>query len=123
MTRFVRPNPNDEVIGGDSVRDIQRRLLAQYPSPSVEIIDMARIEAQDLFEVKVQIIQKKKWLNGTQLGIGWGVGRGARALDNLRTASGEESLEGLYEIWDDLQEIKPLSDEFSKLREKDLKKR
>lgn len=31
------------------------------------------------------------------------MGRGARALDNLRTATGEESLSRLYQMLDDLQ--------------------
>nr|P92535.1 RecName: Full=Uncharacterized mitochondrial protein AtMg01010; AltName: Full=ORF118 [Arabidopsis thaliana]CAA69841.1 unnamed protein product [Arabidopsis thaliana] len=104
------------MIGGDSVEAIERRLLAKYPegSPSAEIIEMARIEAEDLFEIKAQIIQRMALYDPT----GDWMARGARALDNPRTTSGEESLERLYDIWKDLQETGPLSDEFSRLQEK-----
>lgn len=117
----VEPYPysDDEIIGGDSVGTIQRRLLAKYPSPSAEIIELSRLEAQDLFEVKVKIIQKMAQWDPT----GDWMGRGARALDNPRTESGEESLERLYEIWEDLDDTGVLSDSFSKLTERVLKKR
>jgi len=110
------PYRRDEMIGGDSVEAIERRLLAKYPegSPSAEIIEMARIEAEDLFEIKAQIIQRMALYDPT----GDWMARGARALDNPRTTSGEESLERLYDIWKDLQETGPLSDEFSRLQEK-----
>ncbi|KAK7325842.1 hypothetical protein VNO80_33889 [Phaseolus coccineus] len=49
------PYDEEEVIGGDSVRSIQNRLLAKYDSPSAHEITMARIEAEDLMEVKVEI--------------------------------------------------------------------
>ena len=75
---------------------------------------MARIEAEDLFEIKAQIIQRMALYDPT----GDWMARGARALDNPRTTSGEESLERLYDIWKDLQETGPLSDEFSRLQEK-----
>jgi hypothetical protein len=112
------PYSDNEVIGGDSVRAIQRRLLAQYPFPSAGIIDMARIEAQDLFEVKVKIIHKMAQWDPT----GDWLRCGARALENPRTASGEESLERLYDMWTDLQETGPLSDVFSKLEKRVFKK-
>ncbi|QCD79069.1 NADH dehydrogenase I subunit 2 [Vigna unguiculata] len=44
------PYDEEEVIGGDSVRSIQNRLLAKYDSPSAHEITMARIEAEDLME-------------------------------------------------------------------------
>lgn len=96
----VNPYPYqpDEVIGGDSVLSIQRRLLAQYVYPSAEIIERARIEAEDIFEVKVDIIARMAPLDPE----GDWLGRGARALDNPRTATGEESLDKLYRLRDDL---------------------
>ncbi|KAJ9535229.1 hypothetical protein OSB04_un001207 [Centaurea solstitialis] len=65
----ARPDPfpyqPDEVIGGDSVLSIQRRLLAQYVFPPAEVIDFARIQAEDLFEVKVNIIRQMTVLDPT----------------------------------------------------------
>ncbi|CAO2812559.1 unnamed protein product [Amaranthus hypochondriacus] len=115
----VEPYPyaDDQVIGGDSVNSILRRLLEyrNYPEfPPSEVIDFCRIEAQDLMEVKVEIIQR---MAAFDPGGDW-LGRGARALDNPRTATGEESLENLFQILDDLKETGPLSDSFSKLQEK-----
>lgn len=60
---------------------------------------MARIQAEDLFEVKVEIIQQMADLDPT----GDWMGRGARALENPHTATGEESLEKLYALLDDLR--------------------
>ncbi|CAK8576168.1 unnamed protein product [Lathyrus sativus] len=93
------PYPHDEIIGGDSVESIQRRLLGGSPSPSAHLIQMARIQAEDLFEVKVDICQV---MAGLHPGGDW-MGRGARALDNLRTAIGEESLSKLLRMREDLQ--------------------
>jgi hypothetical protein len=67
----------------------------------------------------VKIIQKMAQWDPT----GDWMGRGARALDNPRTASGEESLERLSNIWENLEKDGPLSDEFSKLHDKVLKKK
>ena len=92
------PYQADEVIGGDSVLSIQQRLLQKFGNPSSEEIDRARIEAEDLFEVKVDIIRQMETLDP---GGDW-ERRGARALDNPRTATGEELLERLYEIRDNL---------------------
>ena len=93
------PYADDQVIGGDSVRIILMRLLERHPSfPPSEVIDLCRIEAQDLMEVKAAIIQKMaSWDQGGD----W-MGSGARALDNPRTATGEDSLKNLYKILDDL---------------------
>ncbi|XP_020209585.1 uncharacterized protein LOC109794549 [Cajanus cajan] len=52
------PYPENEIIGGDSVEAIERRLLGRFPSPSAHDIQMARIQAEDLFEVKVDIIRR-----------------------------------------------------------------
>ncbi|KAI5582037.1 hypothetical protein POPTR_007G062262v4 [Populus trichocarpa] len=60
---------------------------------------MARIHAEDLFEVKVEIIKLMAVLDPT----GDWMGRGARALDNPRTATGEESVGKLYSLLEDLQ--------------------
>lgn len=92
------PYRPDEIIGGDSVDAIQRRLLARYNFPSYEQIQFARIDAEDRFEVKVDIIQIMAGLDPT----GNWMGRGARALDNPRTATGEPSLEQLYALLEDL---------------------
>jgi len=93
------PYQNNDIIGGDSVESIQRRLLGRFPSPSAHEIQMARIEAEDLFEVKVDICQVMAGLHPS----GDWMGRGARALDNLRTATGEESLSKLLRMREDLQ--------------------
>lgn len=92
------PYQADEVIGGDSISVIQSRLLANNPSPSFEEIERARIDAQDRFEVKVNIIRLMAPLDPE----GDWEGRGARALDNPRTPTGEESLEKLYRLQDAL---------------------
>lgn len=68
----------DEVIGGDSILSIERRLLSNKTSPSAQDIYMARINAEDLFEVKVEIIKLMAGLDPT----GDWMGRGARSLDN-----------------------------------------
>ena len=92
------PYQPDEVIGGDSVDSIKRRLLSNCSFPSAEVIEQARIAAEDLFEVKVDIIRQMTPLDPE----GDWMGRGARALDNPRTATGEESLGTLYEKLEDL---------------------
>jgi hypothetical protein len=101
QTQRVVPYPYqpDEVIGGDCVLSIERRLLAKDSNPSSEDIQMARIHAEDLFEVKVEIIKLMAVLDPT----GDWMGRGARALDNPRTATGEESVGKLYSLLEDLQ--------------------
>lgn len=108
------PYQPDEVIGGDSVLSIQRRILSQYQEPSAHIIQQAEMDAEDLFEVKVDIIRQMASLdpNGDWLG------RGARALDNPRTLTGEESLERLYSLLSDLETEGVNSEAFSRLKEK-----
>nr|POF05214.1 putative mitochondrial protein [Quercus suber] len=93
----VRPFPNhvDERIGGDSVLSIQQRLLAKNPSPSLEDYWLACYKAKDLFEIKADII---KWMIALDPEEDW-MGQGARALDNPRTATGEESLESFIPYW------------------------
>lgn len=108
------PYQPDEVIGGDCVLSIERRLLAEDSFPSSEVIRMARIQAEDLFEVKVEIIKLMAGLDPT----GDWMGRGARALENSRTATGEESLERLYALLEDLQRGGVQSSTYFKLKEK-----
>ena len=108
------PYQPDEVIGGDSVLSIQRRLLANDPSPSAEKIQFTLIQAQDLFEVKVDICQK---MSGLHPEGDW-MGRGAMALYNPRTATGEESLERLSNLLEDLNQGGLESPAFSQLKER-----
>lgn len=106
------PYQPDEVIGGDSVNAIERRLLAKYEIPSDQVLRMARIEAEDLFEVKVEI---RKVMTGLDPTGDW-MGRGARALDNPRTATGEESLEKLYTLFESLNRDGVRSETFYELK-------
>lgn len=108
------PYTDTVVIGGDSVSAIQRRLLEKDPSPSAATIGMARIAAQDLFEVKVEIINRMALLDPQ----GDWMGRGARALENPRTATGDESLEKLSSLWEDLRGGGVQSASYSQLKGK-----
>lgn len=110
----VRPFPyhDADIIGGDSVLSIQERLLAKNPSPSLQDYRLARLDAEDLFEIKVDIIRQMTPLDPE----GDWMGRGARALDNPRTATGEESLERLYHLLDDLKQGGVESQAFSHLK-------
>jgi hypothetical protein len=104
----------DQVIGGDSTLSIRHRLLnfEKDTFPSFEDIQWAHIKAEDLFEVKVEIIQKMAVLDPT----GDWMGQGARALDNPRTATGEPSLEQLYAILTALNEGGVQSKTFADLK-------
>nr|QWQ49872.1 hypothetical protein [Zelkova schneideriana] len=108
------PYPPDEVIGGDCVDAIQQRLLNPYSDPSSEVIQMMRIQAEDLFEVKVEIIQIMAGLDPT----GDWMGKGARAFDNSRTATGEEPLERLYDLLEDLNRGGVQSEAYTRLKGK-----
>lgn len=108
------PYEPDELIGGDSVSSIQRRLLSSNPRPSAEEIGFARIEAEDLFEVKVEIIRRMEVLDPT----GDWMRRGARALDSPNSATGESSLKRLYGFLEDLRENGKTSSAFFSLSEK-----
>ncbi|KAK4276234.1 hypothetical protein QN277_019203 [Acacia crassicarpa] len=92
------PYAEDEVIGGDSVLSIHNRLLAKYDSPSAEVIKWVRITAEELFEVKVDIIRLMAPLDPE----GDWERRGARALDNPQTKTGEQSYARLCQIRDSL---------------------
>ena len=112
------PYHPDEMIGGDSVRSIERRLLSKFNSPRAEDIYFAHIKAQDLFEIKVEIVRHMAGLDPE----GNWLGRGARALDNPRTATGEPSLERLYALLEDLNRGGVQSETFSSLKNKVLSK-
>jgi hypothetical protein len=88
------PYPYNEFIGGDSVESITRRLLEGSPFPSAHAIKMAQIDAEDLFEAKVDICRVMAGLDPE----GDWLRRGARALDNPRTRTGEDSLENLLRL-------------------------
>lgn len=117
---MVRPYPyhEDDLIGGDSVRAIEQRfvehLRAKKPSLSLEDYKLAHIQAEDQFEVQVDIIRAMAALDPQ----GDWLGRGAQALKNARTATGEESLERLYSFLDDLNRDGARSRTFSELQKK-----
>jgi hypothetical protein len=88
--------------------------LANKAFPAYEVIEMARMEAQDLFEVKAEIIQMMAGMDPT----GDWAARGARALDNPRRPTGEESLENLSSLLDDLRRDGVQSATYRKLKGK-----
>jgi len=108
------PYQPDQVIGGDSVNSIQLRLLANEPFPSAEKCRQTRLEAEDLFEVKVDIIQIMSVLDPT----GDWMEQGAEALYNPRSTSGEHKLESLYGILERLRLRGNQSEDFFSLRDK-----
>jgi hypothetical protein len=108
------PYEPDELIGGDSVLSIRRRLLSSKPFPSAEEIYFAQVQAEDLFEVKAQIIQKMKVLYPE----GDWMQQGARALDSPNSATGESSLKRLYGLLNDLEQNGKTSRAFFSLSEK-----
>jgi hypothetical protein len=93
------PYPFHQIIGGDSVCAIQRRVLDQWGerTPSYEVLQRSLYEAQDRFELKVEILTSELDSNGSWLE------RGARALENPRIKTGEESLETLGSILEELK--------------------
>nr|QNG42794.1 hypothetical protein [Prunus avium] len=107
------PYQPDQVIGGDSVETIKRRLLSGHEANlTYEVCEFARIRAEDLFEVKAEILGEMSRLDPE----GPWLERGARALDNPRTSTGEESLERLFAILDALREGGRQSEAFSILK-------
>ncbi|MCD9644701.1 hypothetical protein HAX54_033115, partial [Datura stramonium] len=81
-------------------------------TPPIGIMYLAEIEEKDLFEVKVEIIRITVVLDPTR---DW-LGRGARALENLRTATGENSLDKLHTLLSDLKSRGVNSESFSQLK-------
>jgi len=115
------PYQPNEVIGGDSVLSIQQRFLDKSPNsiPSAEEIYLARIDAEDLFGAKVEIIRTMAVLDPK----GDWMASGARALYNPRTATGEDSLERLFSLRDDLNRNGENSQSFAQLKSKMLKQK
>ncbi|KAK7235880.1 hypothetical protein RIF29_43647 [Crotalaria pallida] len=105
------PN-NHEVVGGERVEDIARRLLSKSDNPSAMDIRLAEIQAEDLFQVKAEIINRMAILHPE----GDWENRGARALENSRTLTGEESLERLYRLRDDIVQNGIHSENFRNLK-------
>ncbi|CAJ1972876.1 unnamed protein product [Sphenostylis stenocarpa] len=93
------PYQENEIIGGDSVESIEPSLLGRFFSPSAHEIHIAQIQAEDLFEVKVDIIRVMVGIHPNRDWMGWR----ARALDNPRTATRGESYQILHQMLDDLQ--------------------
>ncbi|KAL0300125.1 UNVERIFIED_CONTAM: ATP synthase subunit alpha, mitochondrial [Sesamum angustifolium] len=108
------PYHDNEMVGGDSVRAIQSRLLSNSPEPSFEEIQRAHIDAQDRFEVKVEILRQMATLDPD----GDWERRGARALDNPHTSTGEPSLDNLYNIKEDLDRNGTRAPSFDALKSK-----
>ncbi|KAL0294530.1 UNVERIFIED_CONTAM: ATP synthase subunit alpha, mitochondrial [Sesamum calycinum] len=108
------PYHDNEMVGGDSVRTIQSRLLSNNPEPSFEEIQRAHIDAQDRFEVKVEILRQMATLDPD----GDWERRGARALDNPHTSTGEPSLDNLYNIKEDLDRNGTRAPSFDALKSK-----
>ena len=114
------PGPSEKVIGGDSVDSIRQRFLWNNPFASPFEIQLAEWKAEDQFEVKSLIIKKMAVLDPT----GDWMGRGALALENPQTSTGEDSLKNLHKILEDLNRNERKSSNFWKLQEKVfLKKR
>lgn len=115
-SQSVSPYPYAfDLIGGESVEGIKRRLLLRHEGYfTFEVCELARIQAEDLFEAKVEILREMSRLDPE----GPWLERGARALDNPRTSTGEESLERLFSILDQLKEGGRESDAFIRLKKK-----
>ncbi|KAJ8426945.1 LOW QUALITY PROTEIN: hypothetical protein Cgig2_001261 [Carnegiea gigantea] len=91
------PYADGEVIGAESVHSIHHRLMnALAMSKREELLledyRLTRYQAEDPFEVKVSIIRQMALLDS----------EGAQALYNPRTAKGEERLERLHALDEDL---------------------
>ena len=108
------PYHHGDIIGGESVDIIQQRLLSNLVSLSFEDIQLAKHDAEDLFEVKVDIIRTMTGLDPIH---DW-LGRGTRALENKHTRTGEPRLEDLYKWRDDLNAGGIQSETFSYLKDR-----
>lgn len=105
------PFQDDEEIGGDTIRAIRYRLLEYAPraNPTFEI---AHYNAQDIFEIKVEIINLMVKMDPRDDWVRWG----ARALDNSRTNTGEQPIWRLREFRDDLRALGSRSKTFAYLQ-------
>lgn len=112
------PYGDDELIGGGSVASLHSKLLAEEDNPSSERIYLARLEAEDLFEAKGKVIQLMTHLDPE----GDWERRGALALHNPRTATGEEPLERLYDLHEELSSKGRDSAAFHSLKERVLRR-
>lgn len=110
------PFMEDHALGGDSVASIRSRLLFLRDLFEADSFtyQMVAFEAEDLFEIKAQIIGRMAQLDPE----GAWEQRGARALASSRTRTGELSLEVLYKLMDDLEQGGVASEAFLMLKEK-----
>lgn len=120
-TASVRPFPyaDDEVIGGESLTNVNERLLealmrSKKKDLTLEDYQFTRYQAEDLFEVKGSIIRQMAPLD-PEGDWEW---RGAQALSNPRTATGEEGLERLHALLEDLERGGVQSQAFKLLQDK-----
>ena len=111
-----QPDPaENQRVGGDTLDNIRRRRMQKEGvNPTYEAIQIALYDSNDLFEVKRDIINQMAALDPEG---GW-LERGARALVNRRTSTGEESLERLYEMLENLLQGGVQSEAFRSLRQK-----
>lgn len=118
------PYADDELIGGESVNSIHHRLLNALQAKkgddlSLEDYRLTRYQAEDLFEVKASIIRRMAPLDPE----GDWEALGAKALYNPRTATGEERLERLLVLDEDLNSFGVQSQAFKLLKDKVLRRR
>ena len=112
------PFQDDELIGGDCLNNVYRRLLEALQAKKGEDLSLAdyaltRYKAEDLFEVKVAIIRQMAPLDPEG---DWD--RGAQALENARTSTGEGPLERLQALNADLERRGVKSEAFKLLQDK-----
>ena len=113
------PFQDDELIGGDCLSNVYRRLLEDLQAKKGEDLSLAdyaltRYKAEDLFEVKVAIIRQMAPLDPE----GDWDRRGAHALENARTSTGEGPLERLQALNADLERRGVQSEAFKLLQAK-----
>lgn len=96
------PYQDDEMIGGDSVEAIKQRFVNRLreKNPDLEAIDyqLAEEKARDIFEKQVEII---RYMSAHHPEGDW-LRRGAHALKNNRTPTGDQSFAKLSSLLDDL---------------------